>query len=100
MKIIGLIRHNSKHGYLPYPPNQLSVRLVVATVRKTVPSGGRLHGKTLPCSKEREKVVVVFDEIQHLIQEMFLHKSRPLYRSATHIPLKPISNILYPKFKI
>ncbi len=72
----------------------------------------------------RRKVVVVFDEIQrileyesdlaerklrsviqhqsdvcylflgsrkHLIQEMFLDKSRPLYRSAGHYPLSPIA---------
>lgn len=75
-------------------------------------------------SAGKKKVVVVFDEMQrimeyesdlvkrklrsviqhhknvsyiflgsrkHLIQEMFLNKSRPLYHSATHIPLNSIS---------
>ena len=42
--------------------------------------------------QQQNKVAYVFlGSRKHLIQEMFLNRSRPLYRSAGHYPLGPIS---------
>lgn len=49
--------------------------------------------------QQQNKVAYIFLGSQkHLIQEMFLNRSRPLYRSAGHYPLRPISEVHWKPF--
>lgn len=41
--------------------------------------------------KHREVAYIFLGSLRHLIQKMFMEKSRPLYRAGGHYPLGPIS---------